>query len=158
MILSTSGMALSGLYATDEVVAEVLPVDLATDTWRTMLRVIAPAAAGDVLDVSGRARVSSRLPYTVGVGWHLWVYDLDDQGSSGPWWKISPSCGDNVNYDRHHMPLHITGVWTVPAEWPAGHRAVVVLRADAHSTAWQPGDTITVDQAYGLLAVRRWTP
>lgn len=158
IVTSGPGQQPIGLYATDEVVAASLPVDLATDTWRTMMRVVVPVAAGDLLDVSARARVTNDLPYTVGVGWHLWAYDVDSgQGSSGPWWRISTSSGDNVFSPRHHMPLHITTVYQVPEDWPGGHRITVVLRADAHSTAWQAGDTITVDQGYGQLTVRRWS-
>ncbi|GFH34281.1 hypothetical protein [Streptomyces pacificus] len=157
-ILSTGGLSLAGLHSTTEVVASSLPVDLVTTTWRTMLRLVVPVAAGDVLDVDARARVTSDVGYTVGVGWHLWAYDVDDgQGSAGPWWRIGTSCGDNVPPDRHHMPLAITDVYQVPQDWPAGHRIVIVLRADAHSTAWVSGDTLTVDAGYGRLTVRRWT-
>ncbi|MCP3820055.1 hypothetical protein NLX86_18740 [Streptomyces sp. A3M-1-3] len=156
-ILTTTELAPTGLYSTDEVVATTLPVDLPVDTWRTMLRVVVPAAAGDLLDVDARARVTNDVGYNVGVGWHLWAYDTDSgQGTAGPWWKLAPSSGDNVDPARHHMPLHITAVHQVPADWPAGHRITVVLRADAHSTAWQSGDTLTVDPL-GVLTVRRWT-
>lgn len=157
--IAAAGLALAALYATDEVVATTLPVDLSTSTWRTMLRVVVPVAPGDVLDVDARARVTTELPYVVGVGYHLWAYDVDDGlGSAGPWTKLGPSSGDNVDVRRHHLPIHVTAVYTMPADWPAGHRAVVAMRADAHSTAWQQGDTITVDQAYGHLTVRRWAP
>lgn len=164
-ILTRSSLTLASLHAPDEVVAATLPVDLATDTWRTMLRLIVPAAAGDLLDAHGWARVTNDTGvdrgepgYTVGVGYHLWAYDCDSGfGAAGPWWKISPSCGDNVTRARHHMPLAISTVYEVPADWPDGHRIVVVLRADAHSTAWVAGDTLTVDQEYGQMTVRRWT-
>jgi hypothetical protein len=155
---TTPGQVPVSLHADDDVVATTLPVDLSTSTWRTMLRVVVPVQAGDVLDVSARARVTNDVGYVVGVGYHLWAYDVDSgQGSSGPWWRISTSNGDNVEPKRHHMPLHIDTAYVVPADWPAGHRIVVVLRADAHSTAWESGDTLTVDQAYGQMIVRRWS-
>ena len=165
MITDAAGpLVLAGLHATDEVTASTLPVDLPTDTYRTMLRVVVPVDAGDLLDVAAWARVTNDTGrdrgedgYTVGVGYHLWCYDVDaPEGSSGPWTRISPWCGDNVTRARHHMPLAIDCVYRVPGDWPAGHRMVVVLRADAHSTAWVAGDTLTVDQAYGHLTVRRW--
>jgi hypothetical protein len=158
IITSNPGQRSVGLFATDEVIAATLPVDLASDTYRTMLRVVVPAAAGDLLDVDARARVTNDVGYTVGIGYHLWAYDADSgQGTAGPWWRIGSLNGDNVFSPRHHMPLHTSTVYQVPADWPAGHRIVVVLRADAHSTAWKAGDTITVDQLYGQLTVRRWT-
>ncbi|MFB7219332.1 hypothetical protein [Streptomyces sp. NPDC056227] len=163
---ATGPLTLAGLHSTDEVVPSTIPVDLATDTYRTMLRVVVPVAAGDLLDISGWARVTNDVGrnrgdagYTVGVGWHLWMYDASDGlGSAGLWTRISPLCGDNVSRDRHHMPLAIDTLYTVPADWPAEHLMVVVLRADAHSTAWKSGDTLTVDRDYGQLTARRWTP
>jgi hypothetical protein len=163
-VYALPALRLAALHATDEVTASTLPVDLPVDTWRTMLRLVVPVDAGDVLDVHGWARVTNDTGrdrgepgYTVGVGYHLWAYDADSgQGTAGPWWRISPLKGDNVTRARHHMPLDISTVYQVPADWPAGHRIVVVLRADAHSTAWVKGDTLTVDQSYGHLTVRRW--
>lgn len=164
-VVSTEGLVLVGEWGTDEITASTLPVDLATDTWRTMSRLIIPVTAGDVLAVNARARVTNDTGinrgepgYTVGVGYHLWAYDLDSGlGTAGTWWRISSWNGDNVTRARHHMPLHVTTTYRVPPDWPAGHRIVVVLRADAHSTAWVAGDTLTVDREYGHLQVRRWT-
>jgi len=73
------------------------------------------------------------------------------------WTRISSYCGDNVDHDRHHMPLLVDTVYTVPADWPDGHRMTVVLRGDAHSTA-ADGQYLTVDQLYGQLTVRRYRP
>ncbi|MET8841440.1 hypothetical protein ABZW67_15270 [Streptomyces rubiginosohelvolus] len=153
--------------STREVVAETLPVDLPVNTWRTMLRLVVPVCAGDWLDVHGWARVTNDTGrdrgdagYTVGVGWHLWAYDVDDgKGAArteADWRRISPLKGDNVTRQRHHMPMDISTLYQVPADWPEGHRMVVVLRADAHSTAWKAGDTLTVDREYGELVVRPW--
>ncbi|MFJ3663166.1 hypothetical protein ACIPPM_22175 [Streptomyces sp. NPDC090119] len=161
MITALGPCTLAGLYATDEVPAKTLPIGTGPGQgYRTLLRVVVPVAPGDVLEVTGRARVTNDTapPYTVGVGYHLWMYDCDNgKGSSGTWTLISSLCGDNVTRDRHHMPVLTDTVYTVPAEWPAGHRMVVVLRGDAMSTA-ADGQAITVDQTYGQLTVRRWTP
>ncbi|MGW1039900.1 hypothetical protein [Streptomyces sp. NPDC002547] len=160
-ITSTEGSVMAGLYATTDVPAKSLPIGTGPGLgYRTLLRVVVPVCAGDVLDVSGRARVTNDTSpgYTVGVGYHLWQYDTDSGlGTAGPWTQISTDCGDNVDRDRHHMPLLTDAVYTVPADWPDGHRMTVVLRGDAMSTA-ADGQSITVDQEYGQLTVRRYTP
>lgn len=157
--IATPPMTLLSLHATEEVIASTLPIGLGPGLgYRTLLRVVVPVTAGDVLDVNGWARVTNDTTpgYTVGVGYHLWQYDVDSgEGSSGPWSRISPSCGDNVTRDRHHMPLIIDTVYQVPDEWPTGHRMTVVLRGDAMSTA-ADGQSLTVDNGYGHLTVRRW--
>ena len=151
--------------STREVVPSTLPVDLPTDTYREAMRIVVPAAAGDRLDITAMARVTNDCGYTVGVGWHLWWYDCDPEPDANgivpptatrTRVKISPSMGDNVPASRHHLPLHISSLYTVPDTWPEGHRMVVLLRVDAHSTAWQAGDTLTFDKAYAELIVRRW--
>ena len=98
-----------------------------------VLRTAAPVDAGDTLDVSAYFRVTNELPANVGVGGHLWAYDLD--GDVSDQWRIGPSNGDNVDRQRHHMPVALQTVYSVPQDWPAGHRMAVVLKADAHSTA-----------------------
>lgn len=159
---TASPVVLAGLYSTRDLATATLPVDLPTDTWRTLLRTVVPVDAGDWLDITAWARVTNDIlplpAYTVGLGWHLWAYDCDTGlGTAGPWWRVSPSCGDNVERTRHHLPLHIDTLYQVPADWPLGHRIVIVLRADAHSTQWKAGDCLKVDQL-GVLTVRRYTP
>ncbi|MEU3654459.1 hypothetical protein AB0E67_16820 [Streptomyces sp. NPDC032161] len=166
MITNIGALRLVGLHATDECAATALPVDLSSETWRTVLRTVVPVNPGDVLDVDACARVTNdtgrsrgKPGYTVGIGYHLWAYDVDAPGgsSSDTWRRISTLNGDNVDRTRHHMPLHTSTVYTVPEDWPTGHRIVVVLRVDAHSTAWVAGDTITVDSGYAQMTVRRYT-
>ncbi|MET9098289.1 hypothetical protein [Streptomyces antibioticus] len=147
---------------TREVVATSLPVDLATDTWRTMLRLPLRVMPGDVLYVDASARVTNDCGYTIGCGWHPWAYNVDKGGSAGPWWRIGPSYGDNVDKARHHLPLSLTTVYDVPDDWPVdpdtgeGDRICIALRADAHSTAAVSGDKLTVDTGMGELIVTRW--
>jgi len=144
-----------------------IPVDLASTTCRPLYRVVTgPLSPGDRLDITADARVTNDcgVPngtrYTIGVGWHLWAYTYVGPGiSDGDWWRISHLMGDNVTPDRHHMPLHINRVHVVPEDWPAGNRMVVVLQADAHSTAWAKNggtDRLTVDAGYGQIIVRPW--
>lgn len=160
MTTPVPALTLADIYATQTVPASTLPIGLRSGLgYRTLLRVVVPVTAGDVLDVTGRARVTNDTApgYTVGVGYHLWMYDTDSgQGTAGVWTQISTDCGDNVTRDRHHMPLLVDTVYTVPADWPAGHRMTVVLRGDAMSTL-ADGQSITVDKEYGQLTVRRYT-
>lgn len=148
----------SGSLALGQLETTAVPVDLASDTYRTLYRVVMGGVApGDTLDISADARVSNGCGYTIGVGWHLWMYSYSNPlRISGPWWRISHLMGDNVDSTRHHMPLHISTLYRMPDDWPPGDRPVIVLRADAHSTAWRSGDTLTVDAGYGQLIVRRW--
>jgi hypothetical protein len=159
--VSTDGMAPAGLWTTNVSTATTLPITAwSGQALRTMARVIVPVAAGDVLDCDGRARVTNDADeprYTVGVSTALWAYDLDDGlGSNGLWTQIDVSTGDNVDPPRHHMPVALTAVYTVPPDWPAGHRIVIVLRCDAASTQARTGDCLTVDPLT-RLTVRRWT-
>lgn len=169
-ITNLSGLTMAGFHSTNEVVASTLPVDLPTTTWRTIMRVIVPAEPGDLLDASAWFKVTNDIlpvAYPVGVGAHLWAYDCDSgQGSSGPWWRLdgeAGSVGMNVFRDLHHLTLPVAVPYQVPADWPAGHRIVIALRADAHSTAWDKDgdglaeDKLTVDP-YGRLTVRRYAP
>jgi hypothetical protein len=148
------------MTSTDEVVASSIPVDLSTNTPVMLMRLVMdPTVPGEIFEVSARARVTNDCGYTIGVGWHLWMFDVDDGVAwphAQPWTLISPVDGDNVTKDRHHLPLATTATYQVPANWPAGHRMTIAYQADAHSTAWQPGDKLTVDQPYGLLIVHRW--
>jgi hypothetical protein len=167
--LATGTVSLVGIWTTREVVA--IPGDLPVggtsgNQMRTMARIVVPVDAGDVLDISGRQRVTNDIgpsKYTVGVGYWFDVYDMDDgmSGADRVWTRIGSLNGQNVDRSIvHHLPLHLEDVWVVPADWPVGHRAVVCFRADAHSTAWNAnggGDRITVDD-YGVLTVRRWAP
>ena len=179
--LSTTGLSLRSVLATDPfqpasgslalgaLETTDIPVDLSSSSFRTLYRVVAgPVDPGDMLDIDADPRVTNnvgypgRIRYTVGVGWHLWIYDYDNPlKTAGPWTRISAFSGENVTVDMHHMPLHISTLYRMPADWPAGHRPVVVLRADAHSTAWNSnggGDTLDVDPGYGQLIVRHWAP
>lgn len=159
IITTTPDQRPVGLYSTDEVVLSSLTVDGSTDTGKMLMRlVIDPTIPGDVLRVDARVRVTSELPYAVGIGGHVMCYDVDDgqPWPHDPWVEIGPLAGDNDFQPRHHMPLSTSAVYRVPADWPAGHRMVVLIQVDAHSTAWQAGDTVAVDQEYGLLVVERW--
>ncbi|MET7412526.1 hypothetical protein [Streptomyces rubiginosohelvolus] len=161
-------LVLRGFHSTNEVVPSSLVVDLPTTTWATIMRVVVPVSAGDLLDVSAWCKVTNNIKpvaYPVGVGAHLWAYDCDSGlGSAGVWERLDPDAGSvgmNVDRDLHHLILPVEVAYQVPADWPAGHRMVVVLRADAHSTAWDRDgdglaqDRLTVDP-YGRLTVRRY--
>lgn len=155
---TTGGLVPADLLATSQYTDLAgLPVVASSGAYATMLRVVVPVCAGDVLDIVGDVRVTNNVGYTVGVGVALFWYDVDiPEAARPPWTAIQTPTGDNVDVPRHHLPLSISRVYTVPADWPAGHRMTVVLRADAMSTAWQAGDRLVVDP-YGQLIVRRWS-
>lgn len=148
------------LVQTDEPAVTELPV-ATSSTMRTVLRAPVPAHPGDILDVTARMQVTNDTGKNIGVGWHLWVYDVDLEPvipvSQRPWTRIAPWTADNVDPTRHHMPISTHAAWTVPHDWPAGHRAMVVLQAAAFRTSPAAGETVRVDQDYCLLTVRRLT-
>lgn len=155
------GLLLERIAQTEELVPATLPVATST-TRRVLLRVPVPACPGDVLDVTARAQITNDTGRVVGVGHALWVYDVDLPGSvpvaDRPWTQIAPHLADNCSPDRHHMPLHMGATWTVPDDWPPGHRAMVAYQAAAFRTTPAPGETVRVDQGYGQLVVRRYVP
>lgn len=166
--LSTGPLTVVNIVTTREVtaIAGDLPIgDTSGEQIRTLARVVVPVAAGDVLDISGRQRVTNDVGpiwYGAGVGFWFDIYDMDDGATSADrmWTRIGSLNGTNV--DRkviHHAVLPLEDVWQVVPEWPAGHRMVVCFRADAHSTlAGANGpDKITVDD-YGVLTVRQYRP
>jgi hypothetical protein len=167
-----TGLELAGIYTTTEVTAQVsdLPVVASSSgAIRTMARIVVPVAAGDVLDLDGRQRVTNDVGpsyYTVGIGYWWDAYDVDDGlDSADPakvWTRVSPANGQNVDRSVvHHLPLTLVGdVYRVPETWPPGHRMVVCFRANAASTAYGVnggGDKVTVD-SYGAITVRRYRP
>ncbi|MEO3976293.1 hypothetical protein [Streptomyces sp. CAU 1734] len=163
-VISTEGLVLDDQWGTNRITPGVtLPIDLSDQTYRTISSLVVPCAAGDVFDIRARARVSNRTGgdgltgYTVGVGEHVWGYDLDDPDPARPVFMITSLNGDNCERVRHHMPLYVDGMWKTPADWPAGHRLAVILRMDAHSTAARSGDKMLVDAGYAHLNVTRWT-
>jgi len=174
-VINAGALDLTGFHTTNEVVPADLVIDLSTSTWKTVMRVVVPVQAGDLLDVSAWMKATNDEGYNVGLGAHLWAYDCDPApGPDGtvpavsvrPWWRLdgeAGSVGENVTKDTHHITLAVAVPYVVPADWPVGHRIVVVLRADAHSTAWDKDgdgvaeDRLTVDP-YGRLTVRRYTP
>lgn len=151
-----------GLWSTTDIARTSLPVGNTAGNYRVLSRIAIPVRAGDQLDVCARAHVSSPHKFNVGVGSHLWGYDVDLPEppkltvSQRPWWALGTSDSDQVDWDRHHMPLRCSAVYEVPADWPDGHRMMVVYQGDAYASNAAPGDTIVVDPM-GLLIVRRWT-
>lgn len=155
------GLALSGMYESSDVVTgSGLPITLTGCSYRTILRTQVPAQPGDALDVTANARVTddASLPrYNTGITWNFAYYDVDDGlGSSGTWYGLGTSQGENVTPDTHHLSMGIDRTLLVPSTWVPGHRIAVVLRACAESTAARSGDAITVDPL-GELIVLRWT-
>lgn len=143
-----------------QVTATVLPLStVAGSNFKTMSRIVVAVDPGDIIQIIGRSRVTNDAGYNTGVGYYMWMYDTDDgvPYAQKTWTKIGEMNGDNVNTQRHHMPLHLTDCYQVPPTWPAGHRIALIFRADAHSTAAVAGDNIDVDSGYGCISAIRWT-
>ncbi len=134
-------------HSSDVLVDELAVTDAAGIGFETVLRAPVPVSKGDTLDVSGYFRVTNDLPANVGVAGHLWAYDLD--GDQSAHWRIGPATGDNVDRARHHMPITLDTVYTVPNDWPTGHRMMIAMKADAHSTATD--GLVTVDDNGNLI-------
>lgn len=148
------------VHSDDTLVAHTIPVDGSANTSTRLMRVVVPCDPGDVLVITGEIRLTNDVGYNVGVGVFLDWYDVDDGvpwPHAWPWTDIGTATGDNVDPQRHHLPLTLTRVYQVPGSWVPGHRMVVNLHADAHSTAWQQGDELTVDPYGQQLVVRRWS-
>jgi hypothetical protein len=162
MILNLDGLTLTGLAATDETTVTTLPIATTAYSNRTVLRVPILVAAGDVLDITAQMQITNDTGKVIGTGLHLLVYDVDIVPvipvADRPWTEIAPLTADNCPPDRHHMPLATSAIWPVPADWPADHRAMVVLQAAAFRSSTPGGETVRVDQGYDLLTVRRYTP
>lgn len=172
IISRTGHMPMVGYESTAEVVPSSLVIDLPTTTWRTIMRVVVPCAAGDLLDVDAWFKVTNDTlgRYTVGVGAHLWAYDVDDglgaARTEADWWRLTPGAGSpgmNVTRDMHHLTMAFGEGHVVRDDWPEGHRIVIALRADAHSTQWDKdgngrADDSLVVEPCGRLRVRRYTP
>lgn len=153
--------------------ATKIPVDLSTGTPVKVRYYALPVQAGDYLKVHGALDVTNDagrdtvkgIRYTVGIGISLWYYDASAPTTpvdlrAASWRQIGDSRGMNVTVDLHHLAMDIDAEVTVPADWTPGHQIGVVLRADAHSTAWNKnsptgGDWIDVED-HGCLTVTRY--
>lgn len=158
---TTAPWTLADVAATDVLTTKTLPV-ATSSTRRVLLRTPVAVQPGDALDVTARAQITNDTGRIIGVGSALWVYDVDVEPpvpvSERPWTQIAPHLADNCDPNRHHMPLHMGAWWVVPADWPPGHRAMVAYQAAAFRTTPAPGETVRVDEGYGQLVVRRYTP
>lgn len=158
---SMGGRVIIDAWWDDEQVAGELPLDLATNTWRTLLRLAIPVLAGDALDIYADGKVTNDTGIVTGIGYHLWSYDASAE--SGPardatWRMIGDSLGENVTPPGHHLVLNISRMLVIPHDWPVGHSVGIAFRADAHSTGWlgnTTGKGITVDP-HGILKVWQW--
>jgi len=164
VIATTSAHVYAGLVHSTDVLSAQIPITEAEgSTYETLLAVTIFAEPGDILDVTGRARITCEEKYAVAVDYFLWwMRDADDAVPQQVWEQFGELNGDYVwrgpsPANRQRLPMHISDCYEVPADWPAGHQMTIGLRADAHSTLWQPGDYLAVDAGYGGLTVRRWT-
>jgi len=129
-----------------------------------LLRTWVTANPGDALEVTARAQITNDTGKIIGVGHALWAYDVDlapeipVAQQPETWTQMAPHLAENCTPDRHHMPLEMDAWWTVPADWPPGHRVMVLYRAAAFRTTPAPGETVRVDEGYGQLVIKRYVP
>ena len=149
-----------------------IPVDETAGTPVKVRLYAVPVQAGDYLKIRAEIDVTndagrytdSGKRYTVGVGISLWRYDANAPTTptdlrTPTWTQIGTSRGMNVTVDLHHLSMGISETWTVPEDWPEGHQAGIVLRADAHSTKWNAnsasgGDWLDIENHGGLDVTR----
>lgn len=147
------------MYTSNDRLAKSLPISGQSGVaqpWIMRFVIEDPVKAGDILSVDARARITNNAGYNVGVGYWLEAF-IVNQSATGPWWDVSELNGDNVDPLRHHMPIQSFGDWEVPDTWVYGNKVAIVFKGDAHSTDWEAGDTITVDDGYEGMRVTRWT-
>lgn len=157
--MNSTGRTLKDFWSSTRILPSKLPLDLSPSTWINIINCVVglpdQIKAGDQMVVRAWCRYTNDTGIGAGVGCHIWYYDYNVPVEDRVWYRVVPSCGDNVEPKRHHLPLSIEVDFELPADWPEGHRVVVVLRADAHSSIAQPGMALSVE--YGLLHIDRWS-
>ena len=153
IISTTPTQVPAGLVHDDEVTATTLPVSTVSGSnFKTLLRVVTPAEPGDILDITGRARVTCELAYTCGVGY----YPVDVRRRRrrslrrircGPrsGRTTATTSGNRPPQTGTTCPCTSRTVYKVPATWPDRPPHDRRFRADAHSTAAVAGQAINVD-------------
>lgn len=149
-----------------------IPVDLSPGTPVKVRWYLLDVQAGDYLKVRGELDVTNdagryttkKKRYTVGIGGLLRYYNasapttpIDLRAQS--WRNIGRARGMNCTVDMHHLALDVFGEVTIPADWPPGNKACIVLLADAHSDAWNSnsptgGDWVDIEDHGGLNVTR----
>lgn len=165
-ITDWGALTLSSAHTSTDRVTESVPIGSTSGNQKRVLYwLILPVAAGQILRVQARARITNDVDatrrYTVGFGFWNDSYDVDDgvPYASKTWTRIGPLYGDNVTKDRHHMPCDVFDDYEIPAGWVAGHRIRIAMRGDAASTSTSrvDGDTLDVDD-YGRISVWVYDP
>jgi hypothetical protein len=143
-----------------------IPIDLSSNTHKTVHAVnVGPVNPGDMVRVIADANVTNntgRDPktkaitgqrYTVGVGYHL-AYSTPGGSPS----RFGSLLGENCTVDTHHLVLNIARMFKVPTTWTPGAEMVVMMRVDAHSSAWAKngGKELLRVEPYGAILFDVW--
>jgi hypothetical protein len=147
-----------------------IPVDLSTSTHVMIRYVVVPVQAGDVVLAYGAVNVTNDVGraspdhkrYAVGISTSLHRYNgtITPPEERALTWERLGVTGENVTPQGHHLTQNVLYPWVkVPEDWPAGHKAVIALMVDAHSTGWddnypEGGEHITVETHGCLIAWR----
>jgi hypothetical protein len=144
-----------------------IPIDLSSGTPRTVFAVtVGPVNPGDMVRVISDANVTNNTgrdpktkaitgtQYNVGVSYHIAYSTV-----GGTPIRTGTSMGENCHYSiTHHLVLNIARMFKVPADWQPGAEMVVMMRVDAHSSAWAKngGKELLRVEPYGAILFDVW--
>jgi hypothetical protein len=145
-----------------------IPIDLSSGTPRTVFAVtVGPVNPGDMVRVISDANVTNDTGvtlvggvrkvtgtrYKVGVSYHI-AYSA----VGGTPVRAGTSVGENCTVETHHLVLNIARMFKVPATWTPGAEMVVMMRVDAHSSAWKAngGKELLRVEPYGAILFDVW--
>jgi hypothetical protein len=145
-----------------------IPIDLSSGTPRTVFAAnIGPVNPGDMVRVISDANVTNDTGvtlvngvrkvtgtrYKVGVSYHI-AYST----TGGTPTRAGTSVGENCTVETHHLVLNVARMMKVPADWTPGAEMVVMMRVDAHSSAWKAngGKELLRVEPYGAILFDVW--
>jgi hypothetical protein len=146
-----------------------IPIDLSSGTPRTVFATnIGPVNPDDRVRVISDANVTNDTGvtlvngvrkvtgtrYTVGVSYHIAYSTV-----SGAPTRAGTSMGENCPVIVHHCVVGgIPRMFKVPADWTPGTEMVVMMRVDAHSSAWAKngGKELLRVEPYGAILFDVW--
>jgi hypothetical protein len=146
-----------------------IPIDLSSNTHKTVHAVnVGPVNPGDMVRVISDANVTNDTGvtlvngvrkvtgerYTVGVGYHL--ASCTDPCVTPV--RVGTPLGENCPVIVHHCVANIARMFKVPANWTPGAEMVVMMRVDAHSSAWKAngGKELLRVEPYGAILFDVW--
>lgn len=129
-------------------------------------------AEGDTLLITGELNLTNNtgrdadqdmIPgyeaFGAGIATSLWIYDANAPAAERPatWLRLGTN-GENCTVEGHHIAQGLQRPYQVPAGWDPTHQMGIVLRVDAHSTAYKanPVPGYFIVEKHGTLHVEHW--